>query len=155
MVKIKNYLTNRFYRCHINRKIENLLKYVPQNDLVGIEKIVVYNTFSKKSAEYAGLYRGRDEKELASIEIALNSVFFCKTPVLMFVPFVGRFLLASVLYHEIGHHCHHSFKHGIKKSKREIFANKYKKETLQKALWGWRLLLSPLTPFVKHMAKKN
>ncbi|MDY6862041.1 MAG: hypothetical protein SV062_03525 [Thermodesulfobacteriota bacterium] len=155
MVKIENYLNNRFFAYYINRTIKNLLKFIPQRDLIGIEKIAVYNTFNGKNKNNAALYWEKNEKEPTLIEISFDSVFHKMPIVLMFMPFVGRFLLASALYHEIGHHCHHSFKHGVKKKKSETFAERYKKEMLQKAFWGWRLLLRPLAPFARYMANRN
>jgi len=155
MVKIKNHLTNRFFEYYTNRTINKLMKFIPQKDLMGIEEIIVSNTFSGKNKNNAALYWRKDDNTPASIEISFDSVFHKKPMALLFLPFVGKFLLASVLYHEIGHHCHHSFKHGVTKKKSEVFAEKYKKEILKKAFWGWRFFFRPLFPFARYMANRN
>ena len=155
MVKIENKLTNRFLVYYSNRIINNLLRIIKKEDLHGIEKIVVIKFFSGNNKKNAAIYKRKSEKQPASIEIALESVYNKKLIILMFMPFVGKFLMASVLYHEIGHHCHHSFKHGIKKERYEIFAEKYKKEMLKKALRRWHFFLRPLAPFVRYLANRN
>ena len=34
-------------------------------------------------------------------------------------------------------------------------AEKYKKEILKEAFWGWRIFLRPLAPFVRYMDRKT
>lgn len=133
MAIIENYLTNRFYRYQTNRIIKKLLKYIPKDHLLGLEKIVVFASLNRKNRNSAALYWPKNNSSQATIEISFSSVVHRK-PYLIFFPFVGKFLLASALYHEIGHHHHHSFKHGVKKKKSEAFAEKYKKEILRKSL---------------------
>jgi len=154
-VKIENNLPNKFFVYYTNIIINKLMKFVPQSHLMGLEKIIVSNTFSGKDKNNAALYHRRDSNSPASIEISFYSVFHKKPMALLFLPFVGKFLLASTLYHEIGHHHHHSFQHGVKKKKSEEAAEKYKKEILKKAFWGWRIFLRPLAPFARYMAKRT
>jgi hypothetical protein len=155
MLKIENYLTNKFYVYYTTRVVNKLLKFIPQSHLIGIETIAIYDYLRGKNKNNAALYWRKDNNSPASIEISVWVVFHQKPMVLVFLPFVGKFLLASALYHEIGHHHHHSLKHGVKKKKSEAFAEKYKKEMLKKSFWGWRIFLRPLAPFAKHMANKH
>ena len=67
MVKIKNHLTNKLYKGHINRQIASLLKHVPHHELVGIEKIVINDSPSKAIEKYSGRYHPKYGKELAYI----------------------------------------------------------------------------------------
>ena len=154
-VKIKNKLSNKFVVYYTNRIINKLMKFVPQNHLMGLEIIIVSYAFSGKDKNSAALYRRKNSNSPASIEISFSSVFNKKPMTLLFLPFVGKFLLASTLYHEIGHHQHHSFQHGVTKKKSEEFAEKYKKEILKRAFWGWRIFLRPFAPFARYMAKRN
>ena len=155
MIKIENCLCNRFYVYYTNRVINKLFKYIPQNHLLGLEKIVISDFLSGNYKNSAALYWRKNDSSPALIEISFYAVFHKKPIVLMLLPFVGKFLLASVLYHEIGHHYHHSLKHGVRKNKSEIFAENYKKEMLKKAFWSWRIFLSPLAPFAKFMANRH
>ena len=131
------------------------MKFVPQSHLIGLEKVIVSDTFCGKDENTAALYRRKHINSPASIEIYFYSIFNKKPTYLLFLPFVGKFLIASTLYHEIGHHHHHSFQHGVTKKKSEAYAEKYKKDILIKAFRGWRIFLRPLASFAKYMAKKT
>jgi hypothetical protein len=154
-LKIENRLKNKIYFFNIERNIKRLIKFIPQNDLIGLEKIIIVDTLhGKESRNAAAVYKKKNNYEPASIEISFTSVFKGMPSILFLIPFVAKFTLASVLYHEIGHHYHHTFKHGINKKRKEDFSNNYKKEMLKKAFWWWGILLRPLTPLVKHFVKK-
>jgi len=122
---------------------------------MGLEKIIVSDIFSGKHSKCAGLYWAKSHKKSASIQIALYPVFHGKPFLLLFLPFIGKFLLSSVLYHEIGHHYHHFFKHGINRKNGEKFAKKYKNEMLKKTFCRWRIFLRPIAPLVKDIAKRH
>jgi hypothetical protein len=115
----------------------------------------VCNYLNNKHQDSAALYWQKNNSTPAFIEIAIFMVFHNKPMLLMFLPFVGKFLIASALYHEIGHHHHYSLTHGVRKKKIEIFAEQYKKKMLKKAFWVWRIILLPFAPFARYMANRN
>jgi hypothetical protein len=154
-VKIKNTLNNKLFFYYMNRIINKLMKFIPQSHLVGLDRIIIYDTFSGKDKINAAYYLSRDSNSHASIEISFYSVYHGRPMILLFLPFIGKFLLASTLYHEIGHHHHHSLQHGVKRDKSEDYAEKYKKEILREAFWGWRIFLRPFAPFVRYMDRKT
>ena len=45
-----------------------------------------------------------------------------------------RLCFAQILYHEIGHHHHHWFQHGVRKQQREAFAEQFAREQCVKLL---------------------
>ena len=154
-VKIENRLSKKVPLFNIERRIKDLIKVVPQGHLIGLRKIIIVDTLLDKQAKNAlAIYRKKNNNDLASIEISFNSLFQGMPKVLFWVPFVAKFTLAAALYHEIGHHYHYSFKHGINKKKKENFADNYEKEMLKKAFWLWRVLLFPIAPIVKYLSKK-
>jgi len=154
-VKIENRLSKKVPLFNIERRIKDLIKFVPQGHLIGLRKIIIVDTLLDKQAKNAtAIYRKKNNNDLASIEISFDSLFKGMPKVLFWVPFVAKFTLAAVLYHEIGHHYHYSFKHGINKKKKENFADNYKKEILKKAFWWWRVFLLPIAPIVKYLSKK-
>jgi hypothetical protein len=94
-----------------------------------------------------GLYWHKKGRELARIEIALSAIYKGVPKIIFFFPFVAKFMLANVLFHEIGHH-YQQYVHGITKKDEEYFAEKYKKQMLKQTFSSWRFLLLPLSPLV-------
>ena len=90
-VKIENNLTNKLLIYYINRIINKLMKFIPQSHLIGLEKIVVSNTFGGKDKNNAALYSGKGRNSSALIELSYNSIFYKKSKALLFFPFVGKF----------------------------------------------------------------
>lgn len=155
MVKIENNLTNSLFAYCTNRATEKLIKLIPHSHLVGLGKIVFSERFDRKYKNDAALYWKKKGDAPAFIELSFYAVFNERPFPFLFIPFVGKFLLASALYHEVGHHYHHSLKHGITNKKAEIFAEKYKKDALKKAFRIWRIFLYPLAPFARYMSNKT
>jgi hypothetical protein len=67
------------------------------------------------------------------------------------LPFLAKFILAGVLYHEIGHHYHLRLTHGVTKNQREDFADEYRKKMLRRTFYWWLLLLRPLRPLIHRL----
>jgi hypothetical protein len=93
------------YPHNIEKMIKKLLHSVPEENLIGLHSIVIVNkSTQKKSKDAAGLYVPKYKNELPRIEIAVDNVFFGLKRRYFLFPFIPKFILARVLYHEIGHH---------------------------------------------------
>ena len=153
-VKIENFGSKRIFWFNINKKISKLLNIIPKEHLIGLEKIiVVYEIKYKKKQKAAGSYSAQNGWDPAVIELSIKSIYRGMPRILFLFPFVAKFSLANVLFHEIGHHYHHKFKHGINRSKKETFAEEYRKAMLKRAFWGWGIILRPISPLIRWLAK--
>lgn len=133
---------------NIEKLVINLVKKVPPEHLIGLDTISLVDKASHKENKLAGgLYWEKDGKDPSWIEIAIGEIFRGMPRLFFFLPFIPKFMLANVLFHEIGHHFQ-QFTHGVSKRQREAFADAYKKNMLKRTFWGWRFLLSPLRPFI-------
>jgi hypothetical protein len=153
-LQIENRLQETTSRFNVGRKIRSLLRVVPNEHLVGLDKIIIVDEIKdKKRKRIGGLYHPRHDKQPCTIEIGFNSIYGGMPKVFFFLPLAAKFTLADTLYHEIGHHYHHKFVHGITKKRREDFADDYSKKMLKKAFFWWLIFLWPLTPLIRYMAK--
>ena len=153
-LKIENYYQKNFFLFNVESKIRELLDFIPNEHLVGLEKILVVDEIrNNKAKNAAGIYNQKHGSEPATIEISVDSVYRKMPKLFFFLPFIAKFLLADVLYHEIGHHYHHNYKHGVKKNRREIFAENYRKEMMKKAFRWWIFFLRPISPLIRYLAK--
>lgn len=148
-------LENKFLSLLLKRRVVKLLRVVPKEHLLGLEKIVLAESILlKKSKDLGGLYNKKKDREPCSIELSVNSLFRGMPKILHLLPFVSTFVLATALYHEIGHHYHTKFTHGISKREREDFANRYSKEMMKKRFRWWLFFLSPFSPIIKYFRDK-
>ncbi len=138
--------------------ISKLLIKVPQEHLVGLDSITLVDHLTyKKNQKAGGLYWPRKGREPARIELAVGTIYSGVPRFVFFLPFVAKFMLAAVLYHEIGHHCQY-FTHCVKKKTEQNFADKYKKRMLKKTFFWWGLIMSPFAPLiylVKGVTKRS
>ena len=136
---------------NIEKLVKNLLKKVPSEHLIGLDVISIVDQVTHKKNKLAGgLYWQKVGRDPALIEIAIEEIYGGMPRLCFFVPFIPKFMLANVLFHEIGHHFQ-QVTHGVSKQEREFFADNYKKHMLKRAFWGWRLLLYPLTPLINWL----
>jgi hypothetical protein len=154
-VEIKVVSNKKIGFFNIAKTIRKLISMVPKDHLIGLKSIIVVDTFSSKHQKNASaLYWRKNGLDLAFIEISISNLYYGMPSFLFYVPFVAKFMLASALFHEIGHHFHHVFKHGIDKRKKEQSANNYKKEMLKRAFWRWKIIFFPIAPLLKYLLKK-
>lgn len=134
----------------IIKVIEKLLKRVPSEHLVGLEQIIVcdYVTSKINKNNAAGIYNPKHNQVSATIELAIQIIYKKFPPFLFYVPFIYKFLLASALFHEIGHHNHYKMGHGVKKSEGEKYAEKYCNKMLKKTFFWWLIWFIPFAPLV-------
>ena len=129
-----------YFKFNFERNITNFLKYVPEDHLINLQKIeVIFSDY--RNFNSGAYYLGNLEHSMPTIVIC-PAVLFEKMPRLLFfiLPFIPKFLLASALYHEIGHH-YQRLSHGIKKDKWESNAENYSRIMMKKAFNSYRLLL--------------
>jgi len=154
-MKIKILVRNRLIKLVTTTRIRNLLSVVPKTHITGLEEIIVTDGLKfNKQETVVGIYKQKNNIQPSTIEISFNTLYRGIPTGLLLFPFIAKFLLATVLYHEIGHHYHRKFTHGISKKSEESFANEFKKEMLKRKYWLWALLISPLAPLVKYLNKK-
>jgi len=143
----------RIFWFNFDKMILKLLDIVPKEHLIGIEKIVIVDEIKlKKGRKAAGAYKRKNGRDSAMVELSVKSIYKGMPRILFLLPFVAKFSLADVLFHEIGHHYHHKFKHGIGNSRAEKFAEDYRRSMLKKAFWGWAIILRPISPVIKYLA---
>ena len=129
---------------NIEKMIKKLLRDVPEENMVGLYSIVIVNkSAQKKSTDARGLYIPQYKNELPRIELAVDNIFFKMKRIFFFFPFIPKYALANVLYHEIGHH--YQSKHvRMKKEYQEDYAKKFCKKMLKKEFFWWIFFLRPI-----------
>jgi len=139
---------------NIESAVRTLLLEVPPQHLLGLDAIIIVDRVrDKKNRQAGGIYRPKERRhQPAVIEIAVSAIYGGMPRIFFFLPFIAKFMLANVLFHEIGHH-YQRFTHGVTKAAREDFAEMYKRQKLGKAFFWWQLLLSPLTPLIRWLSR--
>lgn len=153
-VKIENHCQKKIFMFDVEKKISQLIGVIPKDHIIGLEKIIIVDEIkNKKAKDAAGIYKKKHGMESASIEISVEAVYRKMPKILFYLPFIAKFTLADVLYHEIGHHYHYKYKHGVNKNRKESFAENYRKEMLKKAFRMWLIFLRPISPLIKYLSK--
>ena len=110
--------------------VDQILGKVPIYDLNGISHIYITDLPDRQNSKHKnswGAYFQKDSDRPAYIEIYLKNLFrHIKTSeslqLMLPIQSIG---LAQTIFHEIGHHIEHTRSHGIKKPKKESFADSY------------------------------
>lgn len=163
-------------RYNVKERIERLLSIVPSNYLMGLKTIHLTNyqalnhskkrkkTWSQKRKvklkNCLGWYYHKSTNQEVWIEILIDKVQDSFPKFFLISNFIKDWILADVLYHEIGHHIHSVHKREF--SEREYVAEKWKKQLFslyfKKKYW---LLIKVLRPvgfliiFVRNRFKKE
>jgi len=144
----------------LSKAIRKLLRHIPNEHLIGLSSITFMDDFDHKNdqnlVDAAGLYYRSYNMDPAYIELSISGIYGNPSSKRCLMPLIGRFYLAKILFHEIGHHYRH-FTHGISQKENEKFANKYSKEFTKKALRHWRILkpFKPLIAWVRSYINKR
>ncbi len=147
---------------NVKRTIENLLSYVPPEDLGGLEEIVLTNVTAlprrdrRRKGNTGGLpanrlghYCSKSNNRKANIVIFVDNVLKKYAPWSLKVPFLKNHLFAEVVFHEIGHHVQATSGVDLKRisvSGEEAFADRYA-EKIRKIFIGkhyWYLKRFPV-----------
>lgn len=153
--------------ANFRKLLEDLLRTVPARYLVGLKTIVLANhsaltrnqrrqkIWSRnrkiRLAEARGSYYGATKSSPATIWLYVDNILQSEEPWLRRIPMLRYYALATVLYHEIGHHIHAVHK--------PVFEGKEKvAEDWSKTLFGrfcrlryWYLrpFAYPISPLIK------
>lgn len=150
----------------VYRSVRVLLKYVPAEHMARLRLIVLTNSeevgrriqgkiFSDKDrvrpADCSGLYsNGRVLLLVDRILAQYPEAFFL-------IPPFKTFVIAEVLYHEIGHHIHRLQQPGYRTDK-ETIAEEWKEKLLQRFLiqryWYLAKVMQPLRPVINPIASR-
>ncbi|MBT5470002.1 MAG: hypothetical protein HOK41_05320 [Nitrospina sp.] len=137
----------------MEKVVRNLLEVIPNEHLVGIDSITLFDKpQQKKYSDAQGMYWKKYELQPARIEIFLGNIYGEYYFKKFLMPSRWKWKLAGVLYHEIGHHYRH-FTHGINKKQNEDFAEKYKKEIRRKKYPYLVYLVKPLRPVIRWLLR--
>jgi hypothetical protein len=108
-------------------KIEKIMKIAQREEIVGIDCISVVDEFShtKCFINSLGCYIPRLNDNKFRIELCLPNILNEKIPEYIFNDYkeIASLFLSEVVFHEVGHHVHHFYRHNIKNG--EAFAQKY------------------------------
>jgi hypothetical protein len=153
-IKIDNQLQRKIFWFDLEKNIRKLLGVIPKEHLIGLKRItIVDNIKDRKLNRLAGVYTPQTKSHPAAIELSVESIYKGMPKIFFLLPFVAKFSLADALFHEIGHHYHHNYKHKIDKANKEKFAESYRAEMLKKAFWLWALILRPISPLIRYLAR--
>lgn len=135
--------------------VRKLLRTVPNEHLIGLGVIIFVDHIAhKRNKKTGGLYWRKTRQEPAKIEIAFDVIYKDMPRFILCLPFVAKFMIANVLYHEIGHH-YQQLIHGVEKINEEKFAEQYKRQLLNSAFFWWRLLFVPISPLIHRLSNKH
>jgi hypothetical protein len=143
-VKIDNRTNRRPCGFDVDKMIRKLLRHCEPEHLVGLDKIIILDSFSGNEKNYNGYYYRKHGQRKPTIYLCFNNIFWGKTTLTYCFRFIVRFNLARTLYHEIGHHVHYTLKHGVRKENAEDFANRYQRKMWNQAAPKWRYILYPI-----------
>ena len=124
----------------VYRSVQLLLKFVPQNYLVGLHKVVLTN-----SEEVANQIRGKISREKrrfrlseclgfysnGQIVLLIDKIFNNFPEFFLLIPPFKTYVIGETLYHEIGHHIHRIEQPGYRADK-ETVADEWKEKLLQR-----------------------
>lgn len=109
-----------------------ILSVLPKKDLLGLKEIKFVTDFSavsRENREAMAWYCYEQKSNSAHIEVNVKKLIKNQIPEYLFNFYrdIAALLLAEIVAHEIGHHVHTFHRHGIKKKRRESFADQYSK----------------------------
>ena len=148
----------------VYRSVRVLLKYVPAEHMAGLKLIVLMNSeevgrrirgkiFSDKyrvrPSDCSGLY------STGRVILLVDRILAQYPEAFYLVPPFKTFVIAEVLYHEIGHHIHRLQQPGYRAGK-ETVADEWKEKLLQRFLlqryWYLAKLVQILRPMINPIA---
>ena len=145
----------------VERLLRSLIKRVPLQNLSGLSKIEILDsgepirTKNSKKENVRGVYYRKTKNSEAKIQLFLDEIFGNAPGIFFYLPFLPKFMLARVLYHEIGHHCHRTLSHSVPDKRTENYAEKYYRKMMLSVFKPWFYVLLPLRPLLKLIGKKR
>lgn len=154
MTKVRSFYQGKYPR-RVIKTVEALIHKVPSQYLTGLDEVVIVGRSAyRKKHEALGIYVPAAGSEQPRIELAIENIFAGVPRIVFYLPFIDRFLLARVLYHEIGHH--HQFINPRRKKERiETHAEDFTREMLLKTFRFRILLLTSLIKIRKWLVNRR
>jgi hypothetical protein len=147
--------------------VEDLLKAVPPRYLIGLQTIILTNQAAQPRkrkrqriwsrnhkinlVKAIGYYSGASRSSQASITLHIDNILKRVPSRELRIPFVRYYPLASVLYHEIGHHIHaeHNPVYEGKENVAEDWSDKLSQRFYRTHYWYLMPILRPLVFLIK------
>jgi hypothetical protein len=151
---------------HVYRSLQLLLRHVPGEYLIGLEKITLTNSDSLRSS-YRGKFwsekrrlRPADCRGLyhkGHILLAMDQILQACPEVFLLLPPVKTFLIGEVLYHEIGHHIHRIEEPGYRADKEAIadeLKDKLMRSFLRRRYWYVATIARLCAPLIRPIVRR-
>jgi hypothetical protein len=139
---------------NLEEEITSLLRFVPDEDLIGLDSITLIDDFPQKwHKNTSGKYFKKHKSIPARIEIASRWLFDYEPHIFGLTPFMGRFSVALNLYFEIGHHIGHMTLGGSKKDI-NVFAKQYRAKKIRLAYPIFLKFIKPFMPLIDWYFRK-
>ena len=165
-IKIVEQYQNYFPPVHVYGALQVLLRYVPDEHLAGLRRIILTNSevlrdrvkgkiISEKQrirpSDCQGLYRDGE------ILLLMDRIFESCPEILLVIPIFKTYLIGKTLYHEIGHHIHRMQEPGFR-DRKEAVADEWKESLmrifLRQRYWYLRGILKLFEPLLRPMVAK-
>ncbi|MGV7222337.1 MAG: hypothetical protein ACQ9MH_12505 [Nitrospinales bacterium] len=144
---------------NIEKFIRRLLEELPEEDLVGLDAIIIKDKFSYNIHNNASeIYRKKTKSEPARIEISLTTLLIGHVYKFCLIPLFGKYLIARSLFQEIGNHyihCHNEVPKGEWKSFKVEYSKKYAKKSLFFSIYYINYFLKVINVDVSKYRSKN
>ncbi len=140
-IEVENHLKNHF-KFDFETSIKDILRKLPKDHLVGLDRIEVkYTALGKNGKGAYALYYGRDTgAKFPKIVLCVGNIFEGLPKILLRqVPLLPKLLLAKNILHELAHH-YQTWQHGIGKEEQEKEARAYANRMI-KQCFKYELLL--------------
>lgn len=153
-------------RC-VRKLVEDLLKAAPPPYLVGLQSVILTNQAGQtrdkrrqkiwsrnrkiRLIEARGYYSHATRSSQATVHLQVDNILNRASPWELRIPFLIYFPLATVLYHEIGHHIHaeHSPVYEGRENVAEDWSEKLSRQFYRNHYWYLMPLLYPAIYLVK------
>jgi len=167
-VKIIEDYYNYYPPVHVYRSLEVLLRYVPEEHLRGLRRIILTNSEQLQGQKMRNSEKRRIRPEDCLglygggyIRLIMDQIFEPYPEIFLLVPLFKTYAIGEVLYHEIGHHIHQMQEPGFRDRKEEVadeWSDKLMRTYLKQRYWylgGIRILLRPLWPLISRLQAKS
>lgn len=170
-VKVVEFYRNYSPPVDALKPIGRLLRHVPDKYLTGLHSVTLTNSQSTRTfrrgktrsrkrkvkfVDCCGLYRA------GQVVLLIDNIFLNYPHLFLRLPFVRTYLIGEVLYHEIGHHIHHTMKREYRDT--ELVADEWKNKLLRSFMlqryWyfsivavPYKLLLHPIVTWFQKRTK--
>lgn len=148
--------------AYVIRTVAKLLRSTPEKYLAGLDCVVLTNLAGQprrnrlgklprrgrkvRRDQVAGLYHPAWQGDPPWIELYIDKIIVKNAP--LWIPLLRDFMIADVLYHELGHHIHYCLRpeHREKEDVADNWSKKLFADHVRRTYW---YLMPLLVPFAK------